>query len=408
MPTYEYSPDIAIASRFDARSWGANIDLYSRITIATGLEIVEGTASLAIIHDDALAFLNGRGIYRSWEDELNAGPLLGTFTTGIDEDDRVYIENATNDFEIIARPDNEAWGFAAAGTGFAGGIAPFRHTAYTNWPRGVMIIPSTGSSPTVAVHDGASTDYWPNDRGFTQDVPTSMRGRGVAGDIDDLGNDCLEILDDNAFTGHNTWGVDADGHVYNDTPYYKYPTEADATIVWIDTDLRDRLGFDGTEVIDSSTFYRWRTTATHPLPGFIKPTRPLIKLSIGTENVGSSIRKVSGAHYAAPINTYHTVDFSWHLDGPSDSLDLSRHWEEYVVPYLQEGMPFNLYQDWGDSRRAGLTRKNQTYGGTYTVEFKGYRGRLPLYILNGVDGTLEWPDELRRRMPINMASQRRD
>ena len=401
MPNQLSGPQFAISCRFDARDWGDGVQLYSRDAIATGVTVAEGTATLGVVHDDVLAFLNGRGISQSWADRLNAEFGGTNFTTGIDSDDRVWVENAAVNFEIEARPDNAAWGFDPGGTGLAGGVAPFRHTAPSEWPRGVMVIPTTGASPLMLVTITTTTKAWPMDRGYTQDVPTSMRGRGTVLDDDDQGNDSLEGLDDALFTGHNCWGVDAQGHVYNSVPYYKYVNEDAAKLVWLNSDLMDRLGFDGTEEYDSSSFYQWRITANKQCRGFAIPSRPLMTLNRGNLTDGSKSRLVSNRTYHVAVSTVETLAMTWHLDGPTDQVDQHWVWLKTCVPLLSDGAPYCLYQEWGDSRRAGTASLGDDYGLTYNVEYDGYRGRLQLYADGHNDGTLSWPDVLRRRSPIS-------
>jgi hypothetical protein len=401
MPAYDYAPRFALASRFDAREWSAATALLTRNGTTTS-----ATAGSAIIHGDAVDFLTGRGSDPTATEILTTqAPGAITATATINDDDKLHVTIVgTASIYVDATADNVALGFTNAPT-----PAGLTHVAASDFPRGNQTL-------KLQLRNAAGTEIWeaPTPTGdpsiMYQTVPVMLRGRGAAIDADDVtGDGCLEALELAAHGpgAYIRWGIDEDGYVWWEVDDVAFASAAAATPTWDSTTLRDRLGFDGTETTQdlSATRGVYRGEAANPLPGFIAPTRPVQRLDVGAAQVGSSVRRVDTTRAFVGVATHRTWDIDWHLDGPSDAVDLSQHWLRACVPYLYEGAPVTLYQDWGDTRRAGLAIDGAVYGALHTVEFEPYRGRLLLQMAQHAGSRLNWPGPMRRRMPISLAME---
>lgn len=396
MPAYDYAPRFALSARFDAREWAAATALITRNGTTAS-----ATAGSAIIHGDAVDFLNGRGSDLSAAHALDAQAAVGGWTVEITSDDKVRIYAPAALFRVANTAANrDVFGF----TQTLPTAAAQEHIADGDWLRG-----NQSDLLTLTNSSGAATWSAPEPPGTIeisyQSIPVMFRERGAAVDADDVtGDGCLEQLEQAAHGNSIRWGIDAEGHAWWEADGALFGSAAAATPTWNATTLRDRLGFTGDETTQDLTGTRgvYRGEAANPLPGLIVPTRPAQRLDVGAQQVGDSVRTIGGARYFVGVATHRTWALDWHLDGPADSVDLSQHWLTRCVPYFYEGAPVTLYQDWGDTRRAGLTLDGDEYGLLYTVEQEPYRGRLILQLSQAAGSRLSWPGPMRRRVPLTL------
>jgi len=408
MPHNVSSPCIAISTAFDARAWGAGIQLFTRDGITT-----TGSASFAVVHDDILAALNGHGMASGICAELNAQYGGADWSCGIDENDRVYIEHATTDWEVLAEyfaGTNARWPYPAAGTGLAGGVAPFRHTGTGDWARGQ----TDNGNALLSVRKGGTTKHAPRERGRLASIPVALRTRGAVGDADDRGVDTLEDLENAAVGGgaydKTHFGVTEDGHVWWEVFYSTYPTGTPVatTPTWHAADLRDALGFSGNEVVTNVESYRYRLVADNPIPGFMLPERPLTRLDRGTEQGGSAAALIGGGSYHVETHDYATAEIDFILGGPADAVDETCQWRRDMVPRLHDGAPVTVYQDWPETRRNGVGCMDDTYDTLRTVEHDGYRGRLLLWMQGNAASMMRWAGALRSRSSVALRMRERE
>lgn len=403
MPRNEYCPRFALLSGFDARQW-ASVDVFSRGGSAI---TVDSTAADAIFLD-AVQFLNGYGSEQSLEADCQAAATAagaaGNWTIGIDTDDKVYIENDAAGFRVVGGLANEPYGFSTTADQDAALVAgtTYRATAPNDWVRGEYL------GRLIEINfppPGYGSSFTFGRTGQIQDVRIALRDDGATGDVDDVFGTLQQVDNAVTVTTSTRWGIDSDGHVYCTT------APLTGALTWIDTDFRDRLGFDGTETPTGlGVLYGSYDIllANNPLPGALFPSRPLDSLTPVSESVSTEVQLLDGSVSSNYVTTFHRWAASAYLDGPSDVIDLHRHWHFKCKQHLYGGARATLYQDWGDSRRSGW---RESYSLLYTpeavsvgVDEGGYRGRVIGTLTQDVSVTdTTWPERLRRRSPFNFS-----
>jgi hypothetical protein len=282
MPLNNPSPNFALLSSFNARTW-SGVNVYDRgsnnITLPT-FAIGDG------IYEDGISFLNGRGSDGGFStgDLIQAGSAFGTnWTITINSSDKVVI-SCDDSFKIRFKSGSDDLGvgsssFGAASTSF---------TCPNDWTRGSNI--KTASYEVVDSSDANSFTFNISSGLNSQDVVVAIRERGTTNDIDDLNStNCLEVLDITANSNdYIKWYVNDQGHV--ECMYYN--TVADIT--WVSTTFRDRLGFSGSESPSGTTIKT--ITADHPLPGSLFPSRPYQRHHLQTDTITQARRKIGGGY----------------------------------------------------------------------------------------------------------------
>jgi len=392
MPLNNPSPNFALLSSFNARTW-SGVNVYRRasnnITLPT-FAIGEG------IYEDGISFLNGRGSDGGFStgDLIQAGSAFGTnWTITINSSDKVVI-SCDDSFKIRFKSGSDDLGvgsssFAAASTSF---------TCLNDWTRGSNI--KTASYEIVDSSDANSFTFNISSGLNSQDVVVAIRERGTTNDIDDVNStNCLEALDITANSNdYIKWYVNDQGHV--ECMYYN--TVADIT--WVSTTFRDRLGFSGSETTSGTTIKT--ITADHPLPGSLFPSRPYQRHHLQTDTITQARRKIGGGYTSNFVGSYIQSILDFDLDALLDEKDLYRHFTNNFVGYIPSGERINFYQGWGDSRRAlitsGIDVSQPAYDLLYTSEDNGDQGRIRASIVNNGMISLAYPNRLRRRVPISM------
>lgn len=224
-------------------------------------------------------------------------------------------------------------------------------------------------------------------------------------DLDDLlPTDNLCRLDNDAcdpVTRVLRWGINSSGHVFST----KYGFIGD--IVWLSTSFRDRLGFTGeSDEIVAHPSGMVTTTAAHPLPGALFPSRPLESQIYTAELVNTGKRKLSGGWVNNHLASYNQQAFGYFLDGPADLTDLTLHFVDQFSPYIPQGQRVNVYQDWGDPRRSlpnySTNLAQSPYDLIYTNELNGMRGRVRASVTSSGPYAVTYPSRLRRRSPLTL------
>ena len=411
MPSNDPNPTIAFLTEVDARAYNG-VSIFDM-----GPGAVTGPAQ--DYFEDALNFLNGRGSPATWDLDSNikvVGSGAGTWSMGLDADDRVYIENSLESFTLAPGSGREAYGFTPLGILTSGGVGPFRITASGDWVRGNV----ENSHMDLDTVLKAGQFFVPSIAFRAQDVITMLRGQAL---VDADSADRFLNLDqqinaayDNGVGGQRyRWGVDEVGHVWLAADSAT-ATPPDGAGVWTSDDLQLWLGFDGTEVTQTLADAATGTNleyieATYPCQGVLVPSRPMRRPSVYRfEEKTNTARLTSGEIASNKVMGWHSWIVEWYLDGPQDCRDLSTHWLNALVARAPKGVRWAVYQVWGDPRRLRFDVEVRTTQATVvpaydvlgTSELDGYRGRIRgrRSIGDSAKKANRWPQSIRMRIPM--------
>jgi len=394
MPLSNPSPNFALLSAFNARTW-SGVNVFDRgsnnITLPT-FAIGEG------IYEDAISFLNGRGKDSGFSasDLLDSGAAFGTggWSISISDTDKVKIICSAAFFKIRLSSGSDVLGVGSSSFGSASPI----FTCPNDWMRGNDV--NAGTYEIVDSSDSNSFNFTVNANMKAQDLVNCIRERGTTNDLDDVNvSNNIEELDSTANSNqYLSWYVNDAGHV--ECMYYNTISD----ITWVSTTFRDRLGFSGNESPTGTTIKT--LTADYPLPGSIFPSRPYQRHFLQTDTVTQARRKIGGGYTSNFIGSYIQSVLDFDIDALLDEKDLYRHFTNNFVEYVPTGERTNFYQGWGDSRRAlitsGITASQSAYDLLYTSEDNGDQGRIRASVLNNGSIALAYPNRLRRRVPVSM------
>ena len=392
MPLNNPSPNFALLSAFNARTW-SGVNVFDRgsnnISLPT-FGLGEG------IYEDAISFLNGRGKDSGFSasDLLQAGSAFGTnWSMTINSDDKVVI-SCDSSFKVKVKSGDDVLGIERT----TYGTASTSYTSPLDWTRGNGV--NAGSIIFVDSSDANQFSFTLNASMKAQDIVNCIRERGTTNDADDVNTtDCIEELDSTANSNqYISWYVNDSGHV--ECMYYNTVSD----ISWVSTTFRDRLGFSGNESPSGSTVKT--LTADYPLPGSLFPSRPYQRHFLQTDTLTQARRKIGGGYTSNFIGSYIQSVLDFDLDALLDEKDLYRHFTNNFVQYIPTGERINFYQGWGDSRRAlitsGINASQPAYDLLYTSEDNGDQGRIRASVLNNGSIVLAYPNRLRRRVPVSM------
>lgn len=395
MPLNNPSPNFALLSSFNARTW-SGVNVFDRgsnnITLPT-------YALGAGIYEDVISFLNGRGS----DDGFSTGDLIqaaapfgSNWAVTINSFDKVVI-SCDSSFKIRHKSGTDVLGVGSSSFG----SASVSFTCPNNWTRGSDI--STASYAVVDSSDANLFSFSISSGLNSQDLIVAIRERGTTNDIDDINStNCIEALDITANSNdYIKWYINDEGHV--ETMYYN--TVGDVS--WVSTTFRDRLGFSGNEIASGTTVKT--LTADYPCPGTLFPSRPYQRHHLQTDTMTQARRKIGGGYTSNFIGSYVQSILDFDLDALLDEKDLYRHFTNKFVEYIPTGERINFYQGWGDSRRAlitsDITSSQPAYDLLYTSEDNGDQGRIRASILNNGSVNLSYPNRLRRRVPVSMTME---
>lgn len=364
----------------------ARVDTYAQCALLTGLNL-RGGSGLKLFEDgaatdvdlptytvasgeglyaDLMVFLNGGvsqpvgtgmgAVARDFLADLNAqwtaGGGGGTFTGGFDANDKFYLENDTEDWEILGTADYAFYGYAGA-TGTVGGGAPFRHTATLDWTRGLV------EDQTLKI-DGATLGIpitIPGAAICSQDLPTLMRPYAV-GDVDDLGGaQTLSYIHNTAHDPDDrtiSWVLDSTGRVR-----VYWPTSLSLSLDFSNNAYQfflDLIGYTGNESTATTgnlTYIKFE----HPALGCFFPARPIKPTPYNIDpSEAEDVR--SGAIASIAADEW----YGWILKGWADGKaiagsgltrtaeDLDYHYRKRFRPYAKKGKRLTLIRGWGDAR----------------------------------------------------------
>lgn len=393
MPLNNPSPNFALLSAFNARTW-SGVNVFDRgsnnVTLPT-FGTGEG------IYDDAISFLNGRGSLSGMNtsDLLQVTALFGSnWSVSINSSDKVVI-SCDDQFKVRFKSGTDFFGVGSSS--FSSATTSF--TCPNDWTRGSTI--RTAAYEFTDSSDSNNFTFSPQSGLNAQDLIVAIRERGVVNDADDVNStNCLEKLDLDANTASTyiKWYINDNGHV--ECMY----SNAVGDVAWVSTTFRDRLGFSGNES-PSGTLTR-TLTADYPLPGALYPSRPYQEHHMQTQNVSQSRRKIGGGYASNFIGSYVQSILLFDLDALLDEVDLYRHFTNNFISYIGSGERIAFYQNVGDSRRSlitsGINLNQPAYDLLYTSEDNGNTGRIRCSLVDSNTINLAYPNRLKRRVPVSL------
>lgn len=390
MPLNNPSPNFALLSSFNARTW-SGVNVFDRGSTNVSLPTYSTGEG---IYEDVISFLNGRGSKSgvSTSDIIQAVSNFGSsWSVSINSFDKVVISCDTA-FKIRHKSGPDPFGVDSQT--FSSPFISF--TCPNNWTRGNI---TGGGSYEVQNSAGTlSFTFSVRNSYAAQDLIVAIRERSVTNDLDDVNTtDNLEYLDQTANSQDViTWYLNDSGHVV-----CMYPNTIGA-VTWVSTSFRDRLGFSGSE-IPSGTLIK-TLVADYPCPGVLYPSRPYQSHYYETDTLTQARRKIGGGYTSNFIGSYVQSVLRFDLDALLDEVDLYRHFTNNFVQYIPTGERINFYQGIGDSRRAlitsGVNQSQPNYDLLYTSEDNGDQGRIRASVLNNGQINLVYPTRLRRRVPV--------
>ena len=395
MPLNNPAPNFALLTSFDMRGQ-ASQTVFTRNGNAVALPAY---ASDEGHFEDVIFFLNGR-ISSATVNATDNTDTISTFgadwVVSINSSDKVQISSDT-EFEVTHTGTTDALGFGSSTVSSVLVGSEYIATAPNDWLRGMVTLDDLSYRIDEVV--GSGTFNTPAVKADVQDVPTWLRSSSTS-DADSFGLTSLQALDNTAtsIASDITWLINDDGFTQ-----CHYRTSL-GDITWNSTAIRDALGFTGDEVpvVDGTVS---RLTSTYKSHSVLLPSRPYQSHHLRVENLSQSRRKIGGGYVSNYIGTYITSVLRFDLDALLDSQDDYRHFANKWLKLCSEGERVNLYQSWGDSRRALITADvnadQPAYDDIYTSENNGELGRVRGTLLSA-QFDLTYPSRLKRRVPVNM------
>jgi|GEM_PF-3210187 hypothetical protein len=348
----------AIAGQFDARPFAGKAAF-----VRDGNNIT--LAGNSAVFWDLPAFLHGYSCRASstLADLVNAewvaqgvGNYTGTFTMGINADDKFFITNSHCPFFIRSSAANELFGFPSGGVAASANT----HTATGDWRRGVFEM-TAGLHLQADGHAGNVNGLPSN--GFlmrVQSLPTWLRSRSGTGVDDDIYQN--KTLDD-AFHGEETdtsLCVEPDGRVsINYSSAASFAFTADGQALW------RRLGGTGRETaVAASGSQRVTLTTEHPAPCFLALDRGYISMRRVTRAREERVLMADGSVVSAGLDpvqgwkmeirvTGPAFGYRSQANGPASAGISPRNMEDRLRMWWQYARrELTIYPQWGDRDHA--------------------------------------------------------
>lgn len=372
----------AIAGQFDARAYAGKTVTQRGMNVVT----LPGTSG---VFWDLPAFLHGysRKVGQTLADLVNAewqaqgaNNFTGTFTMGINSDDKFFITNSHCSFFIRASAANEMFGFPAGGV--AG--SALTHTATGDWRRGIFEMPA--GLHLEADGQPGNVNGLPSN-GFlmrVQSLPTFLRTRSGTGVDDDVYQG--KTLDD-AFQIHETdtsLCVEPDGRVsINYSSAASFGFTADGQALW------QRLGGTGREsAVAASGANRVTLTTENPAPCFLALDRGYISFRRVTRARDERVLMADGSVVSAGLDpvqgwkieirvTGPAFGYRSQADGPPTAGISPRNMEDRLRMWWKYARrELTLYPQWGD--------RDQAYG---SIEIRRHKSPADAYGASGMYST---------------------
>jgi hypothetical protein len=393
-------------------------------------------------YDDALAMLCGRCSQpaRSIGEELAAVLLVAgsasTWTLGFLSDisptvrtslalpasydlDRLYIRSTLTTFTVtgvtLGVPHGAALGYGtSASQASVGASDGFNYVvAPESWTRGqvpaftYINVDEAGAVPSVQVPAAATR--------VVQSVPTWVRATTTVDADDDYATTCLEAslnADQDAGAGgaRMRLSLDSAGRTVATWPT---ALTASTTPGWVNTALRDYLGYTGCETgVSSGGMVTY--TSTNRCAGVLAFGLTWRQLDETQTWESSGVRLRSGAVVATGRLSRRGYEYTVIIPGPArPTSDLRHHLLDRFLPQMMPGCAGAFYHQWGDPRRvlrtldvrSGATAETQApYTSWQTSELDGERGRLLVRraLDDGQSKTLSYPGGPRVETQITM------
>lgn len=391
------------SAAFNAREW-SGVELFRRADLdpdegVTMPEFAAGEGEYA----DALAFLNAFGAGASLGARLTAAWVslggVGSFDVTINANDRVSIEADIllgQSFTLTSTPTLTRLGWPATTAAAAAGT----YTAPSEWTRGLVRNGVGVGPPTIRlgrVGWGSTVIQLP----WAQDVRCLVRGSD-AEDVDTPAHLSLTQIDRLFFDEDIVWGVTDDGFVFWCGVGEFEP------LTWISATFRDRLGFTGAESVVYENVGQQISycIAAKRLPGFVAPSRPLIRCDRLVEGAGDALRLADGSYTTSDHGTFRAWEIEARIDGPLDvGGDQTHGWGELVGKWAKVAKPLTVYQD-GDSRRFRHPADVSVDAPAYDINYSSqlYAGRLVGWTHpdTGRRFAMTWDSRYRMRAPAGL------
>lgn len=334
--------------------------------------------------------------------------------------DRLYIRSDSTPFTVtgnvlgvpVAGP--LGFGTSIAQAAIATGTGAFVAVAPETWTRGQ--VPSgtylniTQTAPAIGAVQVPSTTTR-----IIQSVPTWVRATTTVDADDDFATTCLEqslndTQDAGAANRRMRLSLDANGRTVATWPT---ALTVSTTPGWVNTALRDYLGYTGCETgVSAGGMVTY--TSTNRCAGVLAFGLTWRRLDESQVWESSGARLRSGAVVTTGRLSRRSYEYTVIVPGPArPTADLRHHLLDRFLPQMMPGTPGAFYHQWGDPRRvlrtldvkSGATAETQApYTSWQTSEQDGERGRL--LVRRGLDDaatrTLTYPGGPRVETQIVM------
>ena len=397
MPLNNPAPNFALLTAYDLRDFSGE-QIFTR---SGGQPVSMPTFTTGQgVYEDLIFFLNNRSTQSplTATGQITSSKTFGsTWSVGINEDDKIQITSDV-DFTIINQGSVDAFGIGSNTLSASQVGSNYIATAPNDWTRGT--IQRNDVSYLLNEVSGSNTFTFPIQGTAFQDVTTYVRDRSSISDLDVFGFASLELQDVIAQSN------DLISWVINDSGFTECIYRSNlGDISWTNTTIRDLLGFTGNETPATHATTFSKLTATHKASGVLIPSRPLQGHHLRVSNLSQSRRKIGGGYVSNYIGTYTTSALQFDLDALLDVSDDYRHFTDRWLPLCSSGERVNLYQSWGDSRRALVSAEvlgtQAAFDTLFTSESNGLYGRVRGSLITA-DFDLSYPGRLRRRVPVAM------
>jgi hypothetical protein len=398
MPLNNPAPQFALLTEYDMRAY-SGVEVFTR---SGGSPVdLEVFTSGQGVYEDLLFFLNRRCTdpNLTWTLQADNVNTFGTsWTVSLNDNDKITITSDV-DFEIVNQGSSDVLGIGSSTLNATLVGSDYVVTAPNDWIRSEINLANV--SYRVDEVGGANNFQFPAVNTYLQDVTVGLRNKSTINDADAFASlASLEELDRAAQGASGiTWFIDSTGRVN-----CSYLTSL-GDVSWTSLEIRNMLGFTGSEVPAVYDVSYSLLTATHKAVGCLIPTRPYQSHHLRAQNVGQSRRLIGGGYTANYIGTYTTSVLRFDLDALLDSTDDYQHFINRWLPYCSQGERVNFYQGWGDSRRqlatASVNSSQPAYDSLYTSEDNGAYGRIRGSLVTE-NFDLAYPSRLKRRVPVNV------